>query len=192
MRLQRRLQNKNKKTNKVKGFKMATNSFSLVNLFTGDLMTLFISVVLVLGSVISWAIIIEKFRMWHYQKKNPAHIKNGDNLAVVVDKLMRPFDKNLWFLSMVSYVAPFIGLFGTIWGVMDSFASIGVNQSVSIGVIAPGLATALGTTALGLIAAVPAAIAYQYFAKKSDDLYDILTEQCKELKFNKPRNNKGK
>ena len=57
-----------------------------------------------------------------------------------------------------------------------------MNQSVSIGVIAPGLATALGTTALGLIAAVPAAIAYQYFSKKSDTLYDMLTERVKELK----------
>ncbi len=161
---------------------MATNSFSLVNLFTGDLMTLFISLVLVLGSVISWAIIIEKIRLWHYQKKNPVKVKNGDNLSLIADKLIRPFDKNLWFLSMVSYVAPFIGLFGTIWGVMDSFSSIGINQSVSIGVIAPGLATALGTTALGLIAAVPAAIAYQYFIRKSDDLYDKLTEECKELK----------
>lgn len=161
---------------------MATNSFSLVNLFTGDLMTLFISLVLVLGSVISWAIIIEKIRLWHYQKKNPVKVKNGDNLSLIADKLIRPFDKNLWFLSMVSYVAPFIGLFGTIWGVMDSFSSIGINQSVSIGVIAPGLATALGTTALGLIVAVPAAIAYQYFIRKSDDLYDKLTEECKELK----------
>ena len=161
---------------------MATNSFSLVNVFTGDLMTLFISLVLVLGSVISWAIIIEKIRLWHYQKKNPVKVKNGDNLSLIADKLIRPFDKNLWFLSMVSYVAPFIGLFGTIWGVMDSFSSIGINQSVSIGVIAPGLATALGTTALGLIAAVPAAIAYQYFIRKSDDLYDKLTEECKELK----------
>ena len=161
---------------------MATNSFSLVNLFTGDLMTLFISLVLVLGSVISWAIIIEKIRLWHYQKKNPVKVKNGDNLSLIADKLIRPFDKNLWFLSMVSYVAPFIGLFGTIWGVMDSFSSIGINQSVSIGVIAPGLATAVGTTALGLIAAVPAAIAYQYFIRKSDDLYDKLTEECKELK----------
>lgn len=145
-------------------------------------MTLFISIVLVLGSVISWAVIIEKIRMWHRQKKHPVQVRANDNLSIVADKLIRPFDKNLWFLSMVSYVAPFIGLFGTIWGVMDSFASIGVNQSVSIGVIAPGLATALGTTALGLIAAVPAAIAYQYFSKKSDDLYDVLTEHVKELK----------
>ena len=162
-----------------------TNTFSLTTLFTGDLMTLFISIVLVLGSVISWAVIIEKIRMWHRQKKHPVQVRANDNLSIIADKLIRPFDKNLWFLSMVSYVAPFIGLFGTIWGVMDSFASIGVNQSVSIGVIAPGLATALGTTALGLIAAVPAAIAYQYFSKKSDDLYDVLTERVKELKAGK-------
>ncbi len=162
-----------------------TNNFSLLNLFTGDIMTLFISLVLVLASVISWAIIIEKIRLWHMQKKNPVKIKPNDNLSLIVDRLMRPFDKNLWFLSMVSYVAPFIGLFGTIWGVMDSFASIGVNQSVSIGVIAPGLATALGTTALGLIAAVPAAIAYQYFSRKSDDLYDALDDTRKEMKTKK-------
>lgn len=159
-----------------------TNNFSLLSLFTGDIMTLFISLVLVAGSIMSWAIIIEKIRLWRMQKKTPVKIKKDDNLAVVVDRLIRPFDRNLWFLSMVAYVAPFIGLFGTIWGVMDSFASIGVNQSVSIGVVAPGLATALGTTALGLIAAVPAAIAYQYFSKKSDDLYDALDDARKELK----------
>ena len=159
------------------------NSFSLLSLFTGrDLMTLFVSVILVFASILSWAIIIEKIRVWHHQKRNPVSVKNGDNLETIVDKLIRPFDKNLWFLSMVSYVAPFIGLFGTVWGVMDSFASIGVNQSVSIGVIAPGLAVALGTTALGLIAAVPAAIAYNVFSKKSDDLYDKLDESVKEMK----------
>lgn len=159
-----------------------TNNFSLLNLFTGDLMTVFVSIVLVIASILSWAIIIEKIRLWRATKRTPVKIKPGDNLDLVVDKLMRPFDKNLWFLSMVSYVAPFIGLFGTVWGVMDSFASIGINQSVSIGVIAPGLATALGTTALGLIAAVPAAIAYQYFAKRADDLYDKLDEQRTEIK----------
>ncbi len=158
-----------------------TNSFSLVNLFTGDIVTLFISLVLVAASVMSWAIIIEKIRLWRYQRKNPVKIKSADNLDLIADRLTRPFDKNLWFLSMVSYVAPFIGLFGTIWGVMDSFASIGVNQSVSIGVVAPGLATALGTTALGLIAAVPAAIAYQYFIKKADELYDDLDEARREM-----------
>ena len=159
-----------------------TNNFSLLSLFTGDLMTLVVSVILVLASVLSWAVIIEKYRVWKMVRYNPVKIKPGDNLDTIVDKLIRPFDKNLWFLSMVSYVSPFIGLFGTVWGVMDSFAAIGVNQSVSIGVIAPGLATALGTTALGLIAAIPAAISYQYFAKKADDLYNRLDENCTELK----------
>ena len=159
------------------------NSFSLLSLFSGrDLMTLFVSVVLVVASILSWSVIIEKIRLWNAQKRNPVSVKHGDNVDVIADKLIRPFDKNLWFLSMVSYVAPFIGLFGTVWGVMDSFASIGVNQSVSIGVIAPGLATALGTTALGLIAAIPAAIAYGAFAKRADDLYDKFEEQIKEMK----------
>lgn len=159
------------------------NNFSLLSLFSGrDLMTLFVSLVLVAASVLSWAVIIEKIRLWNFQKRQPVAVKHGDNLDTIVDKLIRPFDKNLWFLAMVSYVAPFIGLFGTVWGVMDSFASIGVNQSVSIGVIAPGLAVALGTTALGLIAAVPAAIAYNVFSKKSDDLYDKLDESVKEMK----------
>lgn len=159
------------------------NNFSLLSLFSGrDLMTLFVSVVLVVASILSWTVIIEKIRLWRAQKHNTITIKHSDNLETIADKLIKPFDKNLWFLSMVSYVAPFIGLFGTVWGVMDSFASIGVNQSVSIGVIAPGLAVALGTTALGLIAAVPAAIAYGVFAKKADDLYDSFQEQIKEMK----------
>ena len=157
------------------------NNFSLLSLFTGDIMTVFVSVVLVFFSVMSWAVIIEKFRLWRTQKKNPVKMKPNENLDVFI----RPFDKNLWFLSMVSYISPFIGLFGTVWGVMDSFASIGVNQSVSIGVIAPGLAVALGTTALGLIAAIPAAIAYQVYSKKSDDLYERLECACKEVKNHK-------
>ena len=159
------------------------NNFSLLSLFSGrDMMTLFVSIVLVVASIMSWAVIIEKIRLWHYAKRHPVAVKHGDNMEIIADKLIRPFDKNLWFLSMVSYVAPFVGLFGTVWGVMDSFAAIGVNQSVSIGVIAPGLAVALGTTALGLIAAVPAAIAYSVFSKKADDLYDRLEESVKELK----------
>ncbi len=157
------------------------NNFSLLSLFTGDIMTIFVSCVLVAFSVMSWAVIIEKIRMWRAYKKTPVKMKPTDNLDVFI----RPFDKNLWFLSMVSYISPFIGLFGTVWGVMDSFASIGINQSVSIGVIAPGLAVALGTTALGLIAAIPAAIAYQVYSKKSDDLYERLECACKEVKNQK-------
>lgn len=142
------------------------NSFSMWSLFTSDVVTAVASIILVIFSVLSWAVIIEKIRLFRAAR----HTKlSGD-----ADKVIVPYDKNLWFLAMVAGVSPFIGLFGTVWGVMDSFAAIGVNQSVSIGVIAPGLATALGTTALGLVAAIPAAIGYQVFIKKTDDLYDSL------------------
>ncbi len=142
------------------------NSFSLWRLFTTDVVTAIASIVLVVFSVMSWAVIVEKIRLFR-----AAHRKKPSGSP---DEAIRPFDKNLWFLAMVAYVSPFIGLFGTVWGVMDSFASIGANQSVSIGVIAPGLAIALGTTALGLIVAIPAAIAYQVFSKRADDLYTSL------------------
>lgn len=142
------------------------NSFSLWRLFTTDVVTAVASVVLVVFSIMSWAVIVEKIRLFHALGRK----KIGGN----PDTAIRPFDRNLWFLAMVAYVSPFIGLFGTVWGVMDSFASIGANQSVSIGVIAPGLAIALGTTALGLIVAIPAAIAHQVFTKRADDLYDKL------------------
>ena len=158
------------------------NNFSLLNLFMSDLMTFIVSVVLLVFSVLSWTIIVEKIRLWRMVKRNPITVTDTDNLETVADIKVRPFDKNLWFLSMVAYISPFIGLFGTVWGVMDSFASIGVNQSVSIGVIAPGLAVALGTTALGLIAAIPAAIAQQIFAKKADDLYDRLVAEVRNKK----------
>lgn len=157
------------------------NNFSLLSLFTGDIMIFVVSMVLLVFSVMSWAVIVEKFRLWRRQKRNPVKMNPSENLDVFI----RPFDKNLWFLSLVSYISPFIGLFGTVWGVMDSFASIGVNQSVSIGVIAPGLAVALGTTALGLIAAIPAAIAYQVYSRKSDDLYERLECACKEFQNQK-------
>jgi biopolymer transport protein ExbB/TolQ len=148
--------------------KKMTNALTLLHLFTGgDLMVAAASLILVAGSIVSWCIIIEKFRLWSKRDKT----KKGS-----ADEIIKPFDKNLWFLSMATAVAPFIGLFGTIWGVMDSFASIGAAKSVSIAVIAPGLATALGTTVLGLIVAIPAAVAYQYFSKKSDDLYSELTK----------------
>jgi len=160
---------------------MTTNHFSLINLFTGDLLIAVTSIILVIGSIISWVIIIEKIRLWISEKRQPAKIRRDDNMETIIDRLIRPFDKNLWFLSMASVVAPFIGLFGTVWGVMMSFSAIGVNKSANIAVIAPGLAAALGTTALGLMVAIPAAIAYQYFSKKSDALYDELDEARKEI-----------
>ena len=95
-------------------------SFSLLSLFTGDWMTVFVSIVLVIFSVISWTVIVEKIRLWRMQKRTPMKMKPDEN----IDVFIRPFDKNLWFLSMVAYISPFIGLFGTVWGVMDSFAAM--------------------------------------------------------------------
>ena len=143
--------------------------FTLLNLFIGgDIMIAGASIALVIGSVISWYIIIEKFRLWARARRT------GLNTSLPADQIIKPFDDKVWFLAMTATVAPFIGLFGTVWGVMHSFASIGAAKSVSIAVIAPGLAAALGTTVLGLLVAIPAAIAHQYFSKKSDELYNEL------------------
>jgi len=144
--------------------------FTLMNLFTsGDPAITGSSIILVIGSILSWYVIITKLRLWARAKRMTI------DKSLSLEEIMQPFDQNLWFLSMTSTVAPFIGLFGTVWGVMNAFASIGAAKSVALAVIAPGLAAALGTTVLGLMVAIPAAIAYQYFSKKSDDLYNRLS-----------------
>ena len=69
----------------------------------------------------------------------------------------------LTFLATTGSVAPFVGLFGTVWGIMNSFFQIGTQQSASLAVVAPGIAEALFATAIGLFAAIPAVIAYNRF-----------------------------
>ena len=73
----------------------------------------------------------------------------------------------MMFLASVGSTAPFIGLFGTVWGVMNSFLAIGATKQTSLAVVAPGIAEALFATALGLVAAIPAVVAYN---KLSNDL----------------------
>ena len=72
------------------------------------------------------------------------------------------------FLATVGSVAPFVGLFGTVWGIMNSFFQIGAQQSASLAVVAPGIAEALFATAIGLFAAIPAVIAYNRFGGSVD------------------------
>ncbi len=72
------------------------------------------------------------------------------------------------FLATVASVAPFVGLFGTVWGIMNSFFQIGAQQSASLAVVAPGIAEALFATAIGLFAAIPAVIAYNRFGGAVD------------------------
>ena len=74
------------------------------------------------------------------------------------------------FLATVGNTAPFIGLFGTVWGIMDSFHSIGMSKSVSLAVVAPGISEALVATAFGLAVAIPSVIAFNYFSSKIDSL----------------------
>ncbi|BBK40095.1 hypothetical protein STVA_01150 [Allostella vacuolata] len=77
---------------------------------------------------------------------------------------LKALERGLPFLATVSSAGPFIGLFGTVWGIMNSFSAIAASQDTSLAVVAPGIAEALFATALGLVAAVPAVIAYNRYA----------------------------
>ena len=80
-----------------------------------------------------------------------------------IDKQMSVIEKNFTFLATVGATAPFIGLFGTVWGIMNSFQSIAISRNTSLAIVAPGIAEALFATALGLLAAIPAVVAYNKF-----------------------------
>ena len=87
----------------------------------------------------------------------------GRMLEISTDKEMRKIEKNFTFLATVGSTAPFIGLFGTVWGIMNSFQSIAISRNTSLAIVAPGIAEALFATALGLLAAIPAVVAYNKF-----------------------------
>ena len=84
-------------------------------------------------------------------------------MDVAIDKEVEKYENKLTFLATVGSVAPFIGLFGTVWGIMNSFQSIAISRNTSLAIVAPGIAEALFATALGLLAAIPAVVAYNKF-----------------------------
>ena len=88
-------------------------------------------------------------------------------LAVNTEKQMHIVNAKFTFLATVGSTAPFIGLFGTVWGIMNSFQSIAISRNTSLAIVAPGIAEALFATALGLLAAIPAVIAYNKFGNDS-------------------------
>tara|TARA_B100001250_G_scaffold62945_1_gene49409 strand:+ start:3428 stop:4102 length:675 start_codon:yes stop_codon:yes gene_type:complete len=88
-------------------------------------------------------------------------------LEVNIEKQMNFVEKNYTFLATVGSTAPFIGLFGTVWGIMNSFQSIAISRNTSLAIVAPGIAEALFATALGLLAAIPSVIAYNKFTNDS-------------------------
>ena len=191
---------------------LASNTdFSLLSLFIrADIIVKSVIIILIACSVYSWAVIIEKFRLfkkinqsteefetkfWNsksaesFYNNLPANI--NDPMALVfkdamqnllkrksktdlhermttmletgIEKQMSKISKGYTFLATVGSTAPFIGLFGTVWGIMNSFQSIAISRNTSLAIVAPGIAEALFATALGLLAAIPAVIAYNKF-----------------------------
>jgi biopolymer transport protein TolQ len=113
---------------------------------------------------------------------------NKDDLVDGVHRAMRValsretevLESRLSFLATVGSTSPYVGLFGTVWGIMNSFRSLGAMQSVSIATVAPGISEALIATAMGLFAAIPAVIAYNRFSNDSEALisrYEVFMEE---------------
>ena len=185
--------------------------FSLMNLFVrADIVVKSVIILLIACSIYSWAVIIEKFRLfkkinisteefetkfWNsksaetFYNNLPANL--DDPMALIfkdamqnllkrrsktdlnnrmttmletgIEKQMSKISKGFTFLATVGSTAPFIGLFGTVWGIMNSFQSIAISRNTSLAIVAPGIAEALFATALGLLAAIPAVVAYNKF-----------------------------
>ena len=194
----------------------AALDFSLFSLFLrADLVVKSVIVILILASIWSWKIIIEKiikirklkqienefdeifwsgssfddlYEAFNINQNDPKskifcaainEWKKTDNLSlkknmnldslkdrmnrsmqVIFNKESENIEKNLTFLATAGSTAPFIGLFGTVWGIMNSFQSIAIAQNTNLSVVAPGIAEALFATALGLFVAIPAVVAY--------------------------------
>ncbi len=104
-----------------------------------------------------------------------------DRLSLQINDLLFNSKKGISPLATISSSAPFIGLFGTVWGIMNSFIGIANAKSTSLNVVAPGIAEALFATALGLIAAIPAVILFNYFTKLSTKYSVLVTQIANEL-----------
>ena len=185
--------------------------FSLMNLFIrADVVVKSVIILLIVCSIYSWAVIIEKLRLFKkinlsteefetkfWNSKSAESFYNNlpsnidDPMALVfkdamqnllkrksktdlndrmttmletgIEKQMSKISKGFTFLATVGSTAPFIGLFGTVWGIMNSFQSIAISRNTSLAIVAPGIAEALFATALGLLAAIPAVVAYNKF-----------------------------
>ena len=113
---------------------------------------------------------------------NPEQIIEGSRRAMRVSHLreMDRLEHNLAFLATVSNTSPYVGLLGTVWGIMSSFQALGGMQSATISVVAPYISEALAATAMGLIAAIPAGIFYNRYADRVSRLevrYDAFMEE---------------
>ena len=101
------------------------------------------------------------------KSKSNLNDRMSNMLEINIEKQMSTIEKSYTFLATVGSTAPFIGLFGTVWGIMNSFQSIAISRNTSLAIVAPGIAEALFATALGLLAAIPAVVAYNKFNNDS-------------------------
>ena len=102
-------------------------------------------------------------------------------LEINIEQQIEKIEKSFTFLASVGSTAPFIGLFGTVWGIMNSFQSIAISRNTSLAIVAPGIAEALFATALGLLAAIPAVVAYNKFTSDSKKYTQKLENFSKRL-----------
>ena len=102
-------------------------------------------------------------------------------MSVTVGREMERVERFMAFLATVGSTAPFVGLFGTVWGIMDSFQSIAASKNTSLAVVAPGIAESLFATALGLVAAIPAVIAYNKLSNDFGRYAGRLEQFCSEF-----------
>ena len=102
-------------------------------------------------------------------------------MDVTISREMERLDRRLLFLATVGSTAPFVGLFGTVWGIMTSFQAIAQSKNSSLAVVAPGIAEALFATALGLLAAIPAVVFYNKFSADSAALTQRLEQFADEF-----------
>ena len=102
-------------------------------------------------------------------------------LEINIEQQMEKIEKSYTFLATVGSTAPFIGLFGTVWGIINSFQSIAISRNTSLAIVAPGIAEALFATALGLLAAIPAVVAFNKFTSDSKKYTQKLENFSKRL-----------
>jgi len=100
-------------------------------------------------------------------------------LEISTDNQIKEIENNFTLLATIGATAPFVGLFGTVWGIMNSFQSIAISRNTSLAIVAPGIAEALFATALGLLAAIPAVVAYNKFNNDSKNYTARIENFCK-------------
>jgi len=101
-------------------------------------------------------------------------------MRIELSRELERLDEHLSFLATVGSTSPYVGLFGTVWGIMNSFMSLGNVKHATLAQVAPGIAEALIATAIGLFAAIPAVMSYNYFSTRLDKLtgrYDLFVEE---------------